>query len=396
MKSTGIKSLSLILSVTLIAALMPTSVATAADGDTGSVLVEQLNTEYLGSKRIGSWGIGTPYGTIEGESEKVELKKKPLGNYTLTVRPPDGAVSKIEVYQDGTLAETFESRTAKGKLVSSGGTLKFTIKYSYSLIGDVSVISVPSGIPYTLKGPAETIDGVTPESYQNRVAGFYTVYYKLPKPCKPVMPISRKLEAGGRLGFSTEFACEALKKPVKPEPEPEPEPEEPAGPPSRANQNPVRVSLTTASTEVPAGGNARYNIVVLNRSDDELKNLTVEYRYDSAKLTIQGARDASRSPNTLRWTIASLPSSGKWETGFGGAVAEGIGNGDMVLASVTVSGDDLAGVRSSQRSASAQFGVIKELPQTGVELELFALLALVVTSFFSLALSGVKEVVFAR
>ena len=389
--STSTRFISLILSTALILSITPFNMVQAADEE-GFVIIEQINTKFLGVKRIGSWGLATPFGAIDGESEKIELKKKPLGNYALTVDPPDGAVSKIEVYQDDVLTETLEARTAHGKIVSSGGTLKFTIKYAFSQVGEVSVTSTPNGIPFTIKGPVETFDGVTPESYQNRVAGFYTVYYKLPKPCKPVLPISRKLEPDGRLGFSTEFACEALKEDKKPE-KPKEEPKEPEEPkkPARRTQSPVRVSLGTASAEVTAGGSARYNIVVLNRGDDELEDLTVEYRYDSSKVTIQGARDASRSPNTLRWNIASLPSSGKWETGFSGAVAEGIGNGDTVLASVTVSGDDLAGVRSSQRSDSAQFGVIKELPQTGVEFELFALLALVVTSFFSLALSGVKE-----
>jgi len=394
--STVKRFLSIALTTTLFLSVLPLQMVQAADEE-GSITIEQLNTEFLGVKRVGSWGLATPFGAIDGDSEKIELKKKPMGNYALTVKPPSGAVSKIEVYQDDVLTETFEARTANGKLISSGGTLKFTIKYSFSQIGDVSVTSKPSKIPYTLKGPVETFEGLTPGHYPNRVAGFYVVYYKLPKPCKPVLPIARKLEAGGRLGFSSEFACKSLKEdkePPKPEPEPEPEPEDKK--PPRRTQSPVRVSLGTASAEVTAGGSARYNIVVLNRGDDELKDLTVEYRYDSAKLTIQGARDASRSPNTLRWTIASLPSSGKWETTFTGAVSDAAANGDTVLASATVSGDDLAGVRSSQRSDSAQFGVIKELPQTGAAMELFALVALVVTSFFSLALSGVKEVVFAR
>lgn len=386
--------LSLIFSIALIFSALPLQMVQAADEE-GSIFIEQINTEFLGVKRLGTWGLATPLGAIEGESEEIELKKKSLGSYVLTVKPPAGAVAKIEVYQDDVLTETFESKTANGKLVSSGGTLKFTIKYSFSQIGEVSVTSEPSGIPYTLKGPIESFDGVTPGHYPDRVAGYYTAYYKLPKPCKPVLPISRKLEPGGRLGFSTEFACDALKEDKKdeePKEEEEPKKEEPKKP-ARRTQSPVRVSLGVASAEVTAGGSARYNVVVLNRSDDDLENLTVEYRYDSGKLTIQGARDASRSPNTLRWNIASLPSSGKWETTFTGTVSGAAANGDTVLASVTVSGDDLAGVRSSQRSDSAQFGVIKELPQTGAAMELFALVALIVTSFFSLALSGVKEIV---
>src|SRR3990172_7105741 len=135
--------------------LMPFTVNAAAITGDGIVTIEQKNVEYQGVKRLGKWGLATPVAVIEGESEYIDLKKKPMGNYVLTVTPPAGAKSAIEVYQDGSLVETFtDQRTAKGKIVSLDGTLKFVITYDFILTGNVSVTSKPTGIDFELKAPA--------------------------------------------------------------------------------------------------------------------------------------------------------------------------------------------------------------------------------------------------
>lgn len=376
-------------------ALLP-SLAHAEEA--GTITVEQKGADYLGIQRLGKWGLATPVGVVEEELETFS-ENRIAGNYALTIRPPAGATQVIEVYEGGALIETFDSRTAHGEILS-GSTLKFSIIYTFSLVGNVSVNSNPPNIPFELKGPAGSLKGKTPATFENRVEGAYTIYYKLPKACKPPPPISRKLESKaeniGRIGFSFESFCSALKKDTQPEKE-EPKKEEekpPVKKPARVIKNSVRVALSSNSAEVAAGGTASLSLVVLNRSSVALENLTVEVRYDGSKLSIGGARDARKSANKLEWTISSLPKGGKWQTNFSGNIADSIGNGDIVSASATVSGDDLKGVRSSQRSSSVQIGALKILPPTGAPLDLFALLALGIIGFMSLTVAGMQE--FAR
>ena len=394
-RNTIIAIITLAISTTFFA-LLPTPAS--AEEEIGTIIVEQKGVEYLGTQRLGKWGLATPTGVVE---EKLETfsEERSAGNYALTIRPPAGSVPSIEVYEGGTLKETFSSRTAHGKLLS-GSTLKFSILYTFSLIGNISVNSTPSDIPFELRGPAGSLEGKTPATFENRVEGSYTVYYKLPKSCKTPPPISRKLkmngEKAGRIGFSFESLCNAFNGTTSKE-EPKREEEKPPvkKPTSRTTtQSPVRVALSSNSAEVAAGGTARLSLVVLNRSDAALENLTVEVRYDGSKLSIGGARDARKSANKLEWTISSLPKGGKWQTNFSGNIANSIGNGDIISASATVSGDAMTGVRSSQRSSSVQIGALKNLPPTGAPIDLFALLALGVIGFLSLAIAGVQE--FAR
>jgi hypothetical protein len=370
--------------------VLPLSALAAGDG---TLIVEQKNTEYLGT-----WGLATPTGVVESAG-KLYNETKVAGNYALTVKPPAGAVPRIEVFVDDKLEETFESRTANG-ILASGATLRFNIRYTFSLMGDVAVMSVPSGIPFDLKGPRGKESGKTPMIFNNVPEGTYTVYYKLPKTCRPALPISRALKASDsstqsrRVVFTSEFFCTALDgndDDKDPEPEPEPEPDE--RPPRRTvTQSPVRVSLSTSSAEVTAGGNARLNIVVLNRGDSELKDLTVEYRYDGSKMNVDGVRDGGQTnAGVVKWTV-TIPANGKWDTSFSGKVSAGTANGTSVPSSVTVSGDDLDGVRTSQRSDSAVFGVIKEMPKTGVPLDIFVLFGVAMSSLLIIGTEGLRSV----
>jgi len=392
-------ALALLLAGSLFAPL--TSNAQSATSDGGVVTIEQKHVDYQSVQRLGQWGLATPVGVIEGESEQIDLKKKPVGNYVLTVTPPAGAQSTIDVYQDGTLVSTSaDQRTANGKMVSSGGTLKFVITYSFIFVGNVSIGSTPSGIPFEIKAPAGVIlKGRTPAEFPKSVEGTYAAYYILPKSCKPVQPISRKLEANNRINFSMEFNCAALTggtsssatsasstSSTSSTPKPTPKPS--------TTQSPVRVALSAAASEVTAGGTARYTIAVLNRGESDLSNLSVNFQFDSAVLEIQGARDAVRSGNSLVFPINSLPKDGKWETTFTATVDDSVVNGANISATATVSGDSINDVRASQRSASVSFGVIKVLPQTGVAAtDVLMLLAIISAFFLSLMVAGVEVAV---
>jgi len=71
-----------------------------------------------------------------------------------------------------------------------------------------------------------------------------------------------------------------------------------------------------------------------------------------------------------------------------------VDNGTTVSATATVAGDDIKDVRASQRSDSAVFGVIKELPQTGVAMtDMLMLLSIASAFLLSLTFAGVEIVI---
>ncbi|MBT3835445.1 hypothetical protein HOF56_04350 [Candidatus Peribacteria bacterium] len=372
----------------LISAILASGFANQAiAADEGTLIVEQKGTQHFGE-----WGIGHSTGVIEGDEENYS-SERPAGNFSITVSPPAGSVPTIEVYEDGTLKETFDSRTANGML-GSGGTLKFVLMYEFSRVGTVGVTSIPAGIAFDLKGPLETYSGVTPASYNEMAEGTYAVHYKPASPCPTPRPMARSLEDGGRIGFSIELTCEgatssADSKDDEPK-EKEEEQEETSSPPK------LRVSLSSSSREVAAGATSRVSLVVANRGKGTLNDLTVDYRYDSSKIEATGGRGAQKQTNRMTWTIPSLAPGAKWSQSLGAKVKDSVSNGTNVSSTVTVSGDDLSGMPIRGRSASSEFGVMTIMPATGIGFALDAIL-LAAFSLASLALIGSREVYgFAR
>src|SRR3989338_4820519 len=171
----------------------------------GTVIVDQGDTPYLGQ-----WGLATPTGVISGETRLFTGREKPVGNYSLTVTPPAGAVVHIDVYNEDTLTRSVDSRTAPGAL-GSGGTLRFAISYDLVLMGTVVVTSKPSGLQAVLKGPRGSQTVTTPFT-GTFPEGTYSVTYVLPAGCRPVPPIARNLQQGGRITFTHESRCPLLQE----------------------------------------------------------------------------------------------------------------------------------------------------------------------------------------
>lgn len=358
----------------------------AAQG-TGTVIVEQREEQYLGS-----FGLATPTGVIEGES-KVFTSEKPAGNYALTVSPPAGAIVKIDVYNNDTLTKSFDTRTAVGTM-NGGETLTFVIDYDFVLVGTVAITSRPLGLPAILKGPRGTQNLTTPVTLKDMPEGTYSVTYRLPVSCRPVPPIARVLKTGQRISFEFTSTCPALSgteppppPPPPPQPQPQPQPQPPPPPPARRTVSGVRVSLSTGSEEVAAGASVRTTILVLNRGRETLKNLTVLYRFDARSLSLVGVHDATVNGNEARFGITSLAPNAKWEESFGVKVAPDVAHGTSLSSSVIVEGADLEGVAATERSASSDIRAIKVLPKTGVPLrDALSLLGLVLLAASILSL----------
>ncbi len=386
-----IRIVSLSIAVTL--SLLMTAlwrVPNASAENAGTVIVDQRDTEFLGE-----WGLATPVGVITGTTRLFTSKEKPAGNYSLTVTPPAGALVHIDVLNEDTLTKSFDSRTAGG-ILGSGGTLKFVISYDFVLTGMVSVISDPPGLKAILKGPRGSQNVVTPFSADNMPEGTYSVTYLLPTGCRPVAPIARSLERGERVTFSHESLCPLLvgeppEEPVPPPPpSPTPPPPPPSPPPTRP-ENPLRVSLSSATAEITAGATARLTASVFNRGTRILRNLTVDYRFDGTRLSVQGTQNGTIGTNQVTWTIPSLSPNEKWEESFAVRAGADLENGAILGSTITVLGEDLEDVALSQRSASRQLSVIKILPKTGVPLDLLFLGVSAVSGLTVSAAGGVRR-----
>lgn len=332
---------------------------------TGTVVVQQAEETHLGS-----FGLATPVGVIEGES-KIFTSEKPAGNYALTVTPPAGAVPTINVYNNDTLTESFDSRTAVGTL-RGGETLKFVVLYDFVLVGTVSIISTPPGLEAILKGPWGSQTIRTPMSLEDQPEGTYSVTYLLPVGCRPVAPIARSLKTGSRVTFAFTSACPLLTG-AQPQPQPSPPPPPsptppPPPPPTRRPVSALRVSLRTGSDEIAAGASARATIRVLNRGTESLKNLSVVFRFDGNHISVAGARGATLGENEVRFAVAALPPNATWEESFAVKASPTIQNGATLTSGVVVEGEGLAEIPLAQRSTSSQIRVIRVLPKTGVPL----------------------------
>lgn len=185
--------------------------ADTASGDVtptviGTVTVEQTSP----MEALGKWTLLMPDGSsvkFSTASYTVNLTKE--GNYILFAEPPAGMTTKILAYKG---SEVFQdvSRPQVSFVVASGENFRFAISYILSRIGEVSISSNPSGIPFRLDGPNEIhVESTTPYSLPNTPEGQYTVRY-FPEGCVTPRPQSLMLRKDSRLAFTIAIECETL------------------------------------------------------------------------------------------------------------------------------------------------------------------------------------------
>ncbi len=139
---------------------------------------------------------------------KVTLYHLALGRYTMFITPPKGMSTHIYVYQNDVLVETIDRPQYSFDL--TGQTVPhFVIQYSLGNTGFVGVTSDPPGVPFRLRGPNTTTEGVTPQSFDDVSVGQYSVTY-LPDGCPQPPAQSSDLKNRSRVSFSIVLKCDTL------------------------------------------------------------------------------------------------------------------------------------------------------------------------------------------
>ncbi|MCK5018777.1 MAG: S-layer homology domain-containing protein [Candidatus Peribacteraceae bacterium] len=160
---------------------------------------------------IGEWSLIKPdKNKLSRSKDQFTLEEAELGQYTLIVSPPEGAITNIHKFIDNDFIETANLPQMSFEL-DEGMEVTLRIEFTFTKIGMVSVNSDPSGLEFTMIGPNDTnIRGVTPKSYPDFPIGQYTVTYDELPDCASPKPVSDKLIKEGRINFNIKIACEGI------------------------------------------------------------------------------------------------------------------------------------------------------------------------------------------
>ena len=127
----------------------------------------------------------------------------------------------------------------------------------------------------------------------------------------------------------------------------------------------VTITKTPERRDVIAGNTTTFTITVENVSTQELRDLTVEERYDSEHLSVTQAPGGIIDENRITWEIPLLGVEQTWTAQY-----EADLNDDAIGALETTTyilGDDLVDMPSNMRMVTSQLIAIA-LPAAGVEL----------------------------
>lgn len=178
---------------------------------TASITIEQVS---LVDGVQGSWILSYPDHTQKTGNVGAEvLTDVPSGNYVIYANLPNGTLSTIRIYKNGTLDKFFERQQTPFP-VYPGDDLRIAIHYRLDKTGIVSVQSDPNGVAYTLFGPDNaTYEGTTPQTYDNLPEGQYKVQYEaFADGCIKPAPKAGQLVDGSRVSFDVKFDCDAANK----------------------------------------------------------------------------------------------------------------------------------------------------------------------------------------
>lgn len=135
--------------------------------------------------------------------------------------------------------------------------------------------------------------------------------------------------------------------------------------------------MSADRSEVLAGGTVNMTVALRNTSGKTLENLVVTAQADPAIATVSDGMNADEiAAGEVVWRIASLAAGDTWQGSFALAVKPDAPHGSTLGVAAQVGGADLAGLDAAKRTDSASVGVMRQLPQTGVALDVLALLAI--------------------
>lgn len=200
----------------LFAALIASGAAFAQEATppptSGTIIVE--HTSDL--EATGRWTVLQPnQESFERTDASLTMPNMIPGKYTFLSKAPEGTTTHIDVLLGDDVLVTADNPQVSFELTDKM-TLKIRVLHLLTIFGKVGVNSIPSGIPFTLRGPDNLVRiGVTPMEYPKFPVGNYSVLYR-PEGC-PEPPIQAGLlQQEGRVDFAMEVVCSTLRI-VKPD-----------------------------------------------------------------------------------------------------------------------------------------------------------------------------------
>ncbi|TSC79533.1 MAG: hypothetical protein G01um101425_464 [Candidatus Peregrinibacteria bacterium Gr01-1014_25] len=181
-------------------------------------------------------------------------------------------------------------------------------------------------------------------------------------------PVGRTLLASVAVGDSEDTdATTIVARTTPPAPAPSPEPD----------INSLIFRMSSDRSEVLAGGTVNMTVALRNTSGKTLENLIVTAQSDPSLATVSDGMNADEiAAGEVVWRIAGLSAGDTWQGSFVLAVKPGAAHGSSLGVSAQVSGADVAGLDMHKRSDSVNIGVMRQLPQTGMALDVVALIAI--------------------
>lgn len=179
--------------------------ALALAADFGVITIEQNSAGELGTWELLYNGGTLKYNDINVSKRSQTVRPKP-GVVTLSVEPPPGATTKIQVFKNGTFVSTQQTRQRTVDLLADE-EYRFVVQYIFNKNGMLGVTSNEAGISFRMVGPdGKTYRGVTPKSYPSMPAGQYSIYPQKAGCIRP-RPMNRTVKDGERTVIFIELDC---------------------------------------------------------------------------------------------------------------------------------------------------------------------------------------------
>lgn len=197
--------------------------AIAADSDSGATmhgatgLKGTVSIEQVSPSSVGSWMfIMKDEAPVSSTDKGANAKNYSFGftNFgpvTLSLQPPPGMTTVINVYRGGNKFTTQETRQLTVTLYP-GDTYRFVVQYSLTNVGSLGITSTPSNVPLRITGPdKKRYSSRSPHTFTNLPAGRYTIQAGLiPGYINPPL-YTKDVEAGKRITLNIEMPKDTTK-----------------------------------------------------------------------------------------------------------------------------------------------------------------------------------------
>lgn len=344
------------------------SISTAAMAAGTSLHIEQKGG-------VGKWTLTYPNGAEQTDMAKTKiLSAMGSGTYRLTVRPPEGTYTTIELFENNVSKQT-------GSVTGLTFDLKENTVYratiSYAERGTITVRSNPAGAAFSITDTTGgTYAGTTPATFTDMPTGLYRITYDLQPECEAKKTQERPLEAGQNLIFTTNIDC-GTKRIATPGKTAETLANGPTPTATEVTAPAQRVVQTSSFSEVIAGSRVRITLSVRNVTKQSLRNVRVTDKFSPDMIDIVTPLNDGGVINgsQLEWTVPSIYAGQTWTTSFDILVKDIVQTGERIvlLAQANSGGND--DTQNPEAWSSVVTMGVAHMPQTGNMLDMILTVA---------------------